>query len=684
MATRSPPDALRPALLQSRGGGLLLDQGGRRRGDGPAGRGPRAAAKQGKLGPSLRLLPTTAATTLRKTDPPMVIDGPFAETKEQLLGFYVIDVADLEEALGVAARPRQGQSRRRLRDPAAAAFTCPATLPAAEAAGGMNDLDLDRCGPDLGASPGDRRPAALFPRPRHRRGGLSGRLPAGPEDLAAERPAARSRRLADHGRPQRRAGRRAQAEPRRPSCRRRRRSPTSTTSRAPHGRAAGRLALPRRHPAAAVHLLPSGPAGRASRSRWRCASSPGSSVRQIARAFLVGEAAMEQRITRAKARDRQGRACPSRRRARRSGPSALAAVAAHGLPGLQRGLFAPRRRGRGARAAVRRGDPAGAPAAAALPDRAGDHGADRPDAAAARPRRRPLRRRRARSCCWTTRTASLWNREHDRRGPGADRQGACATAGPAPTRCRPPSPPCTPAPARAEDTDWAQIEALYATLELHAALAGGDAEPRRGGQQGARAGRGAGDDRAAGRAAGRLFLLLRREGRASCCSSAAAREAREAFDQAIALANTAAEAAHIRQQLDRLMKDSAAGDVNIFPGRCRRGRVTFVLGPEPGELRDARRETAMTTETATDTKPPANARAEGDRRPLPEPEGRQRRLGVLPEGVRRPGGAAHARPGRQAAAALPPLPERRLADDQRLLAGAAVSRMSRPPATPSP
>ena len=58
--------------------------------------------KQNKLGPALRLLPTTAATTLRKTDPPMVIDGPFAETKEQLLGFYVIDVADLEEALDVA------------------------------------------------------------------------------------------------------------------------------------------------------------------------------------------------------------------------------------------------------------------------------------------------------------------------------------------------------------------------------------------------------------------------------------------------------------------------------------------------------------------------------------------------------------------------------------------------------
>ena len=56
--------------------------------------------RDGKLGPSLRLLPTTAATTLRGGD--LVIDGPFAETKEQLLGFYVIDVENLEAALDVA------------------------------------------------------------------------------------------------------------------------------------------------------------------------------------------------------------------------------------------------------------------------------------------------------------------------------------------------------------------------------------------------------------------------------------------------------------------------------------------------------------------------------------------------------------------------------------------------------
>ena len=55
----------------------------------------------GKLKPSLRLLPTTAATTLRK-DENLVLDGPYAETKEQLLGFYIVDVADLEEALSFA------------------------------------------------------------------------------------------------------------------------------------------------------------------------------------------------------------------------------------------------------------------------------------------------------------------------------------------------------------------------------------------------------------------------------------------------------------------------------------------------------------------------------------------------------------------------------------------------------
>jgi hypothetical protein len=56
--------------------------------------------RSGKLGPVARLLPTTAATTLRKAGgEPLVIDGPFAETKEQFLGFYLVDFDDLDQAL---------------------------------------------------------------------------------------------------------------------------------------------------------------------------------------------------------------------------------------------------------------------------------------------------------------------------------------------------------------------------------------------------------------------------------------------------------------------------------------------------------------------------------------------------------------------------------------------------------
>jgi hypothetical protein len=57
-------------------------------------------AEAGKLGPVARLMPTTSATTLRKgKDEPLILDGPFAETKEQLLGFYVVDFETLDEAI---------------------------------------------------------------------------------------------------------------------------------------------------------------------------------------------------------------------------------------------------------------------------------------------------------------------------------------------------------------------------------------------------------------------------------------------------------------------------------------------------------------------------------------------------------------------------------------------------------
>jgi hypothetical protein len=59
-------------------------------------------ARQGRLGPVARLLPTTAATTIRKGREAMVIDGPFAETKEQLLGFFIVECASLDDAIETA------------------------------------------------------------------------------------------------------------------------------------------------------------------------------------------------------------------------------------------------------------------------------------------------------------------------------------------------------------------------------------------------------------------------------------------------------------------------------------------------------------------------------------------------------------------------------------------------------
>jgi len=56
----------------------------------------------GKLGPVARLEPTKTARTLRKGHGTKVVDGPFAETKEVLLGFYVVDCASENEALEVA------------------------------------------------------------------------------------------------------------------------------------------------------------------------------------------------------------------------------------------------------------------------------------------------------------------------------------------------------------------------------------------------------------------------------------------------------------------------------------------------------------------------------------------------------------------------------------------------------
>lgn len=51
------------------------------------------------------LHPTSTATSVRMRDGKrLVTDGPFAETREQLGGYYLVDAKDLDEAIGIAAR----------------------------------------------------------------------------------------------------------------------------------------------------------------------------------------------------------------------------------------------------------------------------------------------------------------------------------------------------------------------------------------------------------------------------------------------------------------------------------------------------------------------------------------------------------------------------------------------------
>ena len=51
------------------------------------------------------LQPTTTATTVRVREGKILTtDGPFAETREQLAGYYLVDAKDLDEAIGLAAR----------------------------------------------------------------------------------------------------------------------------------------------------------------------------------------------------------------------------------------------------------------------------------------------------------------------------------------------------------------------------------------------------------------------------------------------------------------------------------------------------------------------------------------------------------------------------------------------------
>lgn len=64
-----------------------------------------ATARQGIFRAADPLQPTATATTVRKQNNDLLItDGPYAETKEQLAGYYILDCKDLDEAIAWAAR----------------------------------------------------------------------------------------------------------------------------------------------------------------------------------------------------------------------------------------------------------------------------------------------------------------------------------------------------------------------------------------------------------------------------------------------------------------------------------------------------------------------------------------------------------------------------------------------------
>ena len=61
--------------------------------------------KRGLLQGGERLRPTTDATTVRvENGEVLTADGPFAETKEQIGGYFVVDCKDLDEAIDVASK----------------------------------------------------------------------------------------------------------------------------------------------------------------------------------------------------------------------------------------------------------------------------------------------------------------------------------------------------------------------------------------------------------------------------------------------------------------------------------------------------------------------------------------------------------------------------------------------------
>ena len=205
-----------------------------------------AIAQAGVLVAGAGLMPPQTATTVRRNGHGVQVeDGPFADTKEQLGGFFVIDVPDLDAALEWAkqaartpARPRCGRCCRRggSRMDGAAAL--------ARRGGGAPLL-----------RPAGRLPRRPHPRSCRRRGRARRGVPRGARDLAARRGAAQPGSLAADGGPPGARRARARGDARRGGG-------AGDRPRDRRGRSAGggggRHALSRPAAEAALRLRPSG------------------------------------------------------------------------------------------------------------------------------------------------------------------------------------------------------------------------------------------------------------------------------------------------------------------------------------------------------------------------------------------------------------------------------------------
>ena len=225
---------------------------------------------------------SSAATTVRYSGGEVsVTDGPFTEAGEQLGGFYLVEAADLDDAIALAKALPEGIVEVRPLAPA---------------------RYRDRCGPERGGGGRAGVPGALVTpaRParhpaapvRSGRGQPAGRVRGGGAEVAGRGCAGPAGRVAAHRGPASRPG---------PAAPRGRRSAPAAVAdhRSGPGRGGGGARGDRRAAAAALRLLPPGAAaGRPGRHDAAFRRRPDTA--EIARLFLVAEPTMSARLTRAK------------------------------------------------------------------------------------------------------------------------------------------------------------------------------------------------------------------------------------------------------------------------------------------------------------------------------------------------------------------------------------------------